>query len=338
LAGARRVALFLAAAAALTPPLAAFETDQFLVLDVELEDSTAVVNDYLTREIEGVLDRVNAEPRLNACEELPPRIFRYLFAHLLSSRLKHFLEHSPLVDRYPTDDVGYWQYLRLSIYRRPIFPYIVPMSSTVKVGGVYLGVDKFGHMMGEGRRYYTDFLHLLRRGFDEEEALRRVVLRHLRWERVLFGGLSNGVLSLADLEGNYQGMRLARAMCEGRRPYLVRRSGRWRLDRPIRIEDFVVPALDESYNPSRFPRGRWKRVRPIMLEEHCPKARGPVFRARLERYRQAHVPSLSHRVLERHFAKKGIRLDEHSLTELCSPGVAVHGRERGEGPVSGSSE
>jgi hypothetical protein len=115
----------MAFAALSAAPAAGFESDPFLALEIEIEiaDSAGVINEYLNAEIETVLDRINSRAALKRCEELPPRIYRHLFAHLLSSRFKHFLEHSPKIQRFPADDVGYWQYLRGSIYRRPIFPY-----------------------------------------------------------------------------------------------------------------------------------------------------------------------------------------------------------------------
>jgi hypothetical protein len=295
----------------------AFESDPFLALEVEIADSAEIINEFVNGEIELVLDRINARPTLMSCEEIPPRIYRRLFANLLSSRLKHFLEHSPEVGRFPDDDVGYWQYLGQSIYRRPIFPYILPMSSIVEVGGVRVGVDKFGHMLGEGRRYYKLYRRATRRGLDEEEAERQVVLKRLRWERIILGGLSNGVVSFADLEANYLGLKLARAMCEGTHSHLASHSGKWELARPVRIEEYVSPALDEIYYPNRFPRGRWKRVRPILEAEHCPKLEESSVLARLERYRAVDRPSLSREVVEEYFARRDVAIEEHSLPNVC---------------------
>jgi hypothetical protein len=301
---------------------AGFESDPFLALEVEIADSEEAINEYVNAEIQVVLDRVSSRKVVRRCEELPPRIFRHLFAHLLSSRFKHFLEHSPKIERFPADDVGYWQHLNRSIYRRPIFPYILPLSSIIEVGGVRIGVDKFGHMFGEGRRYYRLYLRAVGRGIEEDDVLRRVVLKRLRWEKILLGGLSDGILSFADLEANYQGLEMARAMCEEPEPNLRLRAGKWRLERPIRIVDYVVPALDEFYYPNRFPRGRWKRVRAVLETEYCGLLENPGVQRRLERYRSEDQPSLSHQVIEEYFASRNVGLDEHSLQAVCSsPGT-----------------
>ena len=304
--------------AGLVLPAAAFESDPYLALRVELADAAPAINEFLNSEIEEAVDQINAEATIERCEAMPGKIFSHLFSNLLSSRLKRFLEHSPRIERFPEDDLGYWQYLRASIYRRPIFPYIVPMSSIIEVGGVRVGVDKFGHMLGEGRRYYRIYRRGLAKGRAREDAERRAILRRLRWERILLGGWADGVLSFADLEANYQGLKLARAMCEGPAPYLVRRAGAWSIRRPIQIEDFVVPALDESFYPNRFLRGRWKRVRPILESEHCSLLARPEVQARFERYRQTDQLNLSRQFVEEHFAERGIPLESHSLQAVCA--------------------
>ncbi|MDH3254110.1 MAG: hypothetical protein OEM62_03885, partial [Acidobacteriota bacterium] len=325
-----RMGLAVSALLLAVPQAGAFESDQFLALDIPIADSAAVIDAYVNSEIVEVLDTLSRRRPRIACEAIPPRIYRHLFSNLLSSRFKKFLEESPEVERFPGDDVGYWQYLGSSIYRKPLFPYILPMSSTLDVGGVRLGVDKFGHMMGEGRRYYARYRRALRRGLSEEQAMRKVVLGGLQWEKILLGGLSDGVLSFADLEANYQGLRLARAMCEGPDPHLAKGPRGWHLARPVRFEDYVGPSFDESYNANRYPRGRWKRVRPILLAEHCSKLDLPVVRRRLERYRASDDFSFSRRVLAEHLQHKKLSPNEHSFEKLCRE---ASGREATAGDV-----
>jgi hypothetical protein len=312
--------LVLAAVLLVASRLEAFETDQYLALESSLADSAVPINHYLNAQIEVVLERINAQKRPLRCEEIPPRVYRRLFQNLLSSRLKRFLNRSPEIDRFPSDDVGYWRYLKESVYRKPMFPFILPLAATLQVGEVRVGIDKFGHMFGLGRRYYLRYQRGRRRGLGEEEALSRVIEWGLRLEKVLVGGLSDGVFSFGDLEANFQGMRLAREMCEGNRPYLERRGGSWALARQVDVRNYVNPGMDESFNTNYYPRGRWKKVRPILASEYCRKLQSPIVRARVERYREIDEPNVSRRVVADYFSQRGRDPQrEHSVASICGP-------------------
>jgi hypothetical protein len=312
--------LVLAAVLLSASNLEAFETDQYLALEASLADSAVPINRYLNAEIEVALERINARKRPLSCEEIPPRIYRRLFKSLLSSRLKRFLNRNSEIDRFPSDDVGYWKHLKKSVYRKPLFPFILPLAATVQVGEVRVGIDKFGHMFGLGRRYYQRYQRGLRRGLGEEEALSRAIEWGVRLEKVLVGGLSDGVFSFGDLEANFQGMRLARTMCEGSTPHLERRGESWALARQVDVRDYVNPGMDESFNTNYYPRGRWKKVRPILATEYCHKLQSPTVRARMERYREIDQPNAARRVVTDYFSRRGRDPQlEHSVASICDP-------------------
>ena len=302
-------------------PSQAFETDQYLVWGYELDDSAEILNEYLNENLEIYLDRLNRKkPERVGCEEIPPRIYRYLFRGLYSSRLREFLKSHPEIDRWPDSDVGYWQYLGNSLYRKPTFPFFLPLSRSIRVGDVYMGTDKFGHLFGFGRRYYLRFHRALENGRTEEEALRTVILWGLRLEQTLVGGLSDGVFSHADLEANFQGLRLARNMCEGDSPYLVMANGTWRLTRKVDLRDYVNPAFDETYNTNQYPWFRWGLVKPILIEEYCPIWQSPAIQERLTRYRELDRRSFSREVVDQHFRRNNEDLQrEQSLEAICPP-------------------
>lgn len=217
----------------------AFETDQYLALDAEIADSSEAVNAFLNAELELFLAGPKAD-RLG-CRELPPRFYRHLFQGLLASRLQNFLKNAPSIDLFP-DDIGYREHLRRSVYRRPSFPYVLPLSPTIRIGEVRFGLDKFGHLFGFGRRYYKHYLRRRARGDSEEEALRTAVRRGLQQERLFVGGWADGVFSYGDLEANFQGMELARAL---RRSGSAGRADRQPLegaarDRPSRVRHAIL--------------------------------------------------------------------------------------------------
>lgn len=304
-------------AAALAQPATAFETDQYLALEAGIEDSSAVINEYLNEELRALLLRPGVAAM--ECRDIPKAYYRSLFRGLLASRLQRFLKTDPRVDRFP-DGLTYREHLRRSIYRKPWFPFFLPLSPTIRVGEVRFGLDKFGHFFGFGRRYYKRYERLRGRGRSDGEAVRRVVRRGLRQERLFVGGLADGVFSHGDLEANYQGMELAKAFCRGDDPYIERLGGRWIARREIDLRDYVTPSFDESYNNNHYPRPRWKRVRPILVAEHCDRYFSPKVQARMERYARIDRPNPSKRVIEEYFARRGRDPQtRQSMAVICPP-------------------
>ena len=283
-------------------PAGSFETDQYLALDIEIEDSAAVVNKYLNDELEGFLERPSVG-RLE-CKGVVTAFYRSLFRGLLASRLQRFLKSEPRVDRFP-DGLRYRDHLRRSIYRKPWFPFILPLSPTIRIGEVRFGLDKIGHLFGFGRRYYKQYERLRARGLSDDEAVRRVVRRGLQQERFFVGGWADGVFSHGDLEANYQGMKLAMSFCRGEDRVLERAPVRWHLRRRIDLRNYVTPSFDESYNNSHYPGPRWKRVRPILIAEYCDSYFSPAVQARMKRYQEIDRPNPSKRVIEAYFVSKG---------------------------------
>lgn len=160
---------------------------------------------------------------VDSTEELTKEFYEYLFQGLHSSRVRAWANTSPEVDRFPGKSVSFFEYQRMSIFRDlTAFPFILPMARTVRIGDVYLGVDKIGHFFGFGRRYFQRYLRHRAEGMDGEAAMREVV----RWGAVIessfVGGLVDGIFSHADLEANFQGMLMAIDCCQGERAYFAR--------------------------------------------------------------------------------------------------------------------
>ena len=299
----------------------AFETDQYLVWGRELEDSAEILNEYINDSIETYLSRLNRrKPERVSCQEIPPRIYQYLFRGLYSSQLLQFLKSHPEVDRWPDREVGYLQYLGDSLYRKPTFPFYLPLSRTIRLGDVYMGTDKLGHLFGFGRRYYLRYHRAREDGRTEQEAMSNVILWGLRLEKTLVGGITDGVFSHADLEANFQGLRLARNMCEGESPHLALADGTWRLARAVDLRDYVNPGFDETYNTSQYPWFRWGLVKPILIQEYCAIWQSPAIQERMAHYRTLDEGSFSRQVVEQYFRNQGKNLQaEQSLEAICPP-------------------
>ncbi len=313
------VAVVAAIAAARSAPAA--ETDQYLAWGVELADSAEPFNRFFNREFERRLARLARKGKERPCEAIAGRLYHHVFPNLAGSRLRRFLQESPDLDLFPPPEVGYWQYRSQSVLRRKAFPVVVPMARTVRVGDVYLGVDKLAHFFGFGRRYHLRYQRAVRRGRTPEEAERRAILWGLENERTFVGGLVDGIVSLADLEANYQGLRLARDLCEGDDPFLVRDGAAWRLARPIDLRAYVNPGFDESFNANLYVYYRWPLVRPILLAEYCRRLDSDEVRARRAHYREIDRVSFSRRVIAEDYRRRERRSPErHSIETVCAAG------------------
>lgn len=283
----------------------ASETDQFLAMDAELEDSADALNHFLNVQADEFLAKQNARRvPTETPEKLTQEYYFYLFKGLHASRLRSWLLNSEEVDRYPDESVSYFNYLRSSVFGMRSFPFILPMARTLRVGDVHFGTDKMGHFFGFGRRGFRDYLKLRERGLDEEEALERVVLHGFLMERYFVGNLIDGIFSYADLEANYQGMMMARAFCEGDDPYFRRVNGNWILTRPIDIRPFVTPDFDETYNRSHYIGRRKKLVFNVLQQHYCAKFESPMVRERFSRYGKW-PRSFSQQVIDRYYAERG---------------------------------
>ncbi len=317
------VAVSVAAALAVAAPARSFETDQFLALTAEIEDSAPVLNEFLNAELAALLAQEKTADL--PCTGVTSRYFRRLFQGLHASRFQRFLKSEPAVDLFP-DDLGYWEHLRRSIYRDPAFPFVLPLSPTIRVGEVRFGLDKFGHLFGFGRRYYQRYLELRRRGLTEEEALRKVVVRGIRQERFFLGGIADGVFSYADLEANYQGLVMARSFCEAdpeveTEPLLTRVDGGWRAARDLDLRRFVTPSFDESFNTNHYTWMRRSNVRRILTVEHCGPWASEVVQERFTRYRRLDRPSLARDVVAEYFARRNSAMQqEQAMETICGGG------------------
>ena len=281
------------------------ETDQFLTWGVELHDSAAPFNEYLNEEIESFLDGP-AGTRFETSDEMVRAVYFHLFNGLHASRVRQWLQRAPEVDRYPDHSVSWWDYQSQSIYNRLSFPYFLPLSRTVRVGDVYCGIDKFGHLFGFGRRFFNHYQRMLDGGASEDAAMEAVIMRGVLWENLTVGKLVDGVFSYADIEAGFQGMLLARDLADAKQGYLVRGEGRWNLARPIDIRDYVTPDFDESYNPNHYWALRKQFVLPTLRQRYFDDARLASVQQRFARYR-LHAPSYCREVLARHF--DGMRIN-----------------------------
>lgn len=320
------LAVFCAIAVCLAQlPAHAVETDQFLVWDRELRDSAEPLNRFFNEEIQSLLAERNLRRTpFCECSALADDILDHFFKKRRTSCIKMFLRNSEEVELYPDRSLSNLRYRNMSIYRDLTFPYVIPLARTVRVGEVYFGIDKFGHMFGFGSRYYQRYIRYIGNGATEEEAIARVVRFGILMEKVLVGEYFDGVFAYADLEANYQGFMLARDMCHGSDPLLVFEDGQWRLTRPVDLRTYITPDFDESYNLSHWQADRKREVLVILREEYFEKRKSQRVQDRFNGYR-LRPPSASRKAIEKFFENKGVQpqLDQSLTAFDAPPGNAV---------------
>lgn len=297
----------------------ALETDQYLLWGTELEDSAGVINAFLNSEVVVFIEKANAHPgRYATAKKVALGYSRHLFRNLLFARTKKWVRESEDVDRFPDYSVTANEYVKMSIYRDPAFPFYLRLGRTIRVGDVYFGIDKFGHFLGFGRRYFKNYLRLIEAGYSEEDAMERTIRWGITHEQDFVGLAIDGILSYADLEANFQGFQLLRDLSLGDNPNLINEGGQWRLRHTIDLREYVTPDFDESYNTNSYRGLRKRFVLQIYSEEYCAKASLPEVQSRFERYRR-YMPSCSKRIIEAHLDERRKNVQHlHSLDVICS--------------------
>ncbi|MDX1644030.1 MAG: hypothetical protein R3244_06695 [Thermoanaerobaculia bacterium] len=295
-----RAALLLAIALVARPSEApAYETDQYTARRAEVADSTEVLN----REVNRALEEIVAEWHYGRDERrLVRQVYRRLGGRHWVDAIERFAIRSPEVDQFDT------------VKAESIYAGVSPLSGrvvfcfglgpTIRLAGTLIGSDKLGHFFSQGWKYYRRH----RRGQPEE----RVVALGLRNETWIFGRVTTGVFSNADLVANYEGYLFYRGLFEddvvSGRPAIVRFEGAGaRLMRRFDWRDHVNPFWDEALNPSAYDRLLAPHVR-RNLQRLCP-----LYRRQPERF------ELENRgALESRYAHLGLRdASRFRIDRLC---------------------
>lgn len=290
------MATCLAVLAASSAPAWPLETDQYWASARPLRDATDVINAKVNFEIEAALADVNREGggRTAACEQVVDRVARR-FRFPFFQRIETWAIASPLVDRVPATRDEELRYRDSSLYSTSAKSDVVrwmPMSPTIEARGIRFGTDKLSHFFSQGAIYHHVHRRLSRRGVPGAEAERRAILRGTFPERTVLGFTSSGVLSQADLEANYQGMRFYDGLCSAADPALVDGPSGWTLRRPFDLRDYVNPHWDESWHVCIYTTRRWKKV-VKGIRQYCGLLDDPAFLARREAYARADNPSVA---------------------------------------------
>ena len=257
---------------------AGYEIDPYTNRDVDVADSLVVLDAKVNEALDGIAESWDERPSESG---LILAVYRTLGGIHWVDKLERWAVNSDAVAKVPNSR-------RESIISD--FPLhagrvaaIFGFGPTINIGGAYVGTDKIGHFFSQGRKFYRRY----RRLGDEERAARWSVVT----ETGLFGRLTTGVLSNADLVANYEGYLFYRGLLHdgvvGGKPALFR----WQQDELVRQRDFtwrdhVNEFWDEALNPNAYS----PALRPFAEQRLLRLCED--FAARPERYQVADAERL----------------------------------------------
>ena len=242
----------------------AYEADQYLHRTAEVADSVVLMDAQVNEALATIAANWRG-PRDDA--RFARAVWRKLGGLYWADRIERWANANPAIEKYP-------QTRFRSIYRgMPVWAtrvnFFFGVARTMKVGGVMVGTDKFGHFFSQGLKYYKR----QQRGWPDE----RVWAQGAFAERWIFGRLTTGTYANADLVANYEGLLFYRSLFEDHvvadKPAIVVWSDSGpRIRRAFAWADHVNDYWDEALNPGAMVPSLESRLR-RRVSETCPLAR-----------------------------------------------------------------
>lgn len=218
----------------------AYETDQFNNRQQPISDSTSIMNREVTLAIASSI--TSWQGPLNRMKVVDAIYYKIGGKHWVD-KLERFAMDSSDVEKLSTPPHG-------SIYSgHPLYATRVAglfgVGPTLKINHVLVGTDKLGHFLSQGRKFYRRWVKLQ----DESKAAEHSAYT----ERAIFGQMTTGSYSNADLVANYEGFRFYRSLFEdniipGKPAILEWEGDHWIMQRPFDWADHVNDYWDEALN------------------------------------------------------------------------------------------
>jgi hypothetical protein len=164
----------------------------------------------------------------------------------------------------------------LAGFHRIISPTYFVFCSSLKMFGIYVGVDKLGHIFNQGHEYFELYNKKISEGHHSDDALKLVIDWGRSTEDGIFGTIVDGVYSNGDLAANYIGMTFYKNLLDtvvingnSYAPILVINTDKTislnpesLVDESSLLKPFITAHLNEALNPSHF-----EKLQRIMVEK-----------------------------------------------------------------------
>ena len=240
----------------------AYESDQYTNRTQGISDSLELMDGAVNKAIQDILARKNP-PRTKS--RIAKAIYFEIGGLYWADKIERWAAKSPEVEKYE-------QTRRDSVYKGMPFwatrvNFIFGIGRSFRVNDVMVGSDKFGHFVSQGYKYYTREL----RGESREKLLRK------GWfaERWIYGELTTGLFSNADIIANYEGWRFYQSLFKdevvrGKAAIMKLDRGIYVQQRPFSFADHINDYWDEALNPSYAVPSLNKRLRKA-IKGLCPE-------------------------------------------------------------------
>ncbi len=223
---------------------AAYETDQFSNRQQPIADATAVMNRQVNLAIAASI--ANWQGKRDEMKVVDGIYHKIGGRHWVDKLERWAMESNDLerLDTPPHDSI--YQGHPLWATRVAAF---FGVGATIRINHVLVGTDKFGHFLSQGRKFYRRWL----KAHDESKAAEHSAYT----ERAIFGQMTTGSYSNADLVANYEGYRFYRSLFEGDvvagKPAILKwNDDHWAMQRPFDWADHVNDYWDEALNINAY--------------------------------------------------------------------------------------
>jgi hypothetical protein len=277
----------------------AYETDQFSHRLEPIDDSTPALDARVNETIQYIVKDWKG-PKDNWA--FVDAVFHRIGGHHWVDKIETWVMESPEIDRLQASR-------RESIYQgHPFWATRVAglfgVGPTILVNHQLIGSDKLGHFLSQGRKFYRRYLITP----NEETAAKQSAFT----ERAIFGQMTTGVYSNADLVANYEGFLFYRSLfvdniTADKPAILAWKEGRWHIQRDFTWADHVNPYWDEALNVNHFDNVLYPHMKTRFLT-FCPDYEKAPHRFKIENEEK----------LQQRYSKLQLRdTSELRLDQLC---------------------
>ena len=240
----------------------AYETDQYTNRHIEIRDSTDVLNAKVNETLGEI---VAAWDRGHDPMEFVDEFYRKLGGRHWVDRLERWAMQSPEVEKLEVGrydsvfaDQPFWATRVVKFFGT---------GKTIKVNDQLIGSDKIGHFISQGRKYYRRYVR-----YESEE---RAAEHSAYTERAIFGSMTTGIYSNADVVANYEGHRFYRSLFEdgiipGKPAILRWEDGGWIMQRDFDWADHVNAYWDEALNVNHYDALLYRHMHDTFVDM-CPQ-------------------------------------------------------------------
>lgn len=238
-----------------------YETDQITNRLKPIADSTALLDDQVNLSIRKAVSNWHGKPSNK-------RVVNKIYHDIGGAHWVDKIERWAM----KSDDVEKLQESRHdSIYsghpfRATRVAGLFGVGPTIQIDGQLIGSDKLGHFLSQGRKFYFRYL----RYNDEARAAKHSAYT----ERAIFGQMTTGSYSNADLVANYEGFLFYLSLFNddvipGKPAILKWEEDHWVIQREFTWADHVNEYWDEALNVNHYDKLLYPRMRERLIT-FCP--------------------------------------------------------------------